>query len=239
MIPDVPEWAEDIPDFERWHEEEWKWLIEKLKHPSVIIIRGTGRSGKTALSYFLLSKAKHMNQETYIKGGKPEQVDWLEQIDSISELQEKGEKKKTLLIDDIGALGLTARNSQKKEAKALQEFGTVISHKRITVLISIQNLALLDVKGLMTTQDCVVLHKLSNSFGIELERGWAKKRILHANSYLYYLLEEFYEVPQYDSDRHEGKGLFFDINTNRVAYNPLPDYFTDDISRSYKNEAVA
>jgi len=245
VIPKTPDWFSDIEkktnllELDRWHEQEWEYLLKKLEQPSVIILRGTGRTGKTAQAYYLLEQAKEKGQEVFIMGGNPEPVDWLEQIDMIGDLEEHGREKKTLLIDDIGALGLTARNSQTKEAKQLQEYGTIISHKKVTLLISIQNLSLLDVKGLMTTQDCVILHKLSNRFGITLERTWAKERLERANEFMYHLLQEYYDVPHFNSEDHDAKGLFYDINTKRLAYCPLPSFYGDDISRSYKEEQVA
>lgn len=236
-IPEYPSWCNRIEDFEEWHSAEWRWILDKLRNPSVIIIRGTGRSGKTAMAYLLLELAHKMGQTCYMMGGSPGSVDYIEQIESIKDLQNR-EGKKALLIDDIGAIGLTARNHASSESKYLQQFSTIISHKEITVIISIQNLALLDVKGLMTAQDSIVLHKLSNPFGISLERDWAQHLLEHANDYLHYLLDTYYNLPSYDSKNHEGKGLFYDVNTSRVAYSPLPELYTDEISRSYRREGI-
>lgn len=236
MIPQLPEWAERIPDLPRWHEEEWMNLLRKLASPSIVIIRGTGRSGKTALAYTLLERARDQGQTCYLLGGDPGPIEWLTRLDSLEEL-DSGEGKRTILVDDIGALGITARSPMSSDNKTIQEFSTVISHKEITMIFSVQNLRLLDVLGLMTTQDVQVLTKLSDQWGIIFEREYIRELVDHANDYLTYVMSEFHQLPS-TVGYHDSKGLFYNVSSNRPAWNPLPEWYTDRVSRSYRDEDV-
>jgi len=233
-LKDVPSWCYLIKGFIGDHVREWRFLLAKLRNPSIIIIRGTGRSGKTALMYNLLDISTDMGKSNYMIGGDPSRLAHIEQIDSLKDVENK-KGNITLAIDDIGAIGLTARNHATKENKYLQQLSTIVSHKNITVIISIQNLRLLDVKGLMVSQDIVLLSKLSNSFSTLLERKWIKEDVDHANKYLRYLSSYYNSMPEFNSKDHESKGLFYDHATCRVAYNNLPEYYNNSISKSYSD----
>lgn len=229
----VPSWCYQIRGFLGDHIKEWRYILSKLKNPSITIIRGTGRSGKTGMAYYLMDMSAKMGKNNYMIGGKPDRVDHIEQIGAIKEVESKTGHI-TLLIDDIGAIGLTARSHASKENRYLQELSTVLSHKNISVIISVQNLRLLDVKGLMVSQDVLLISKISNSFSTKLERKWVQDEVRHANQYLKHLASTYYSVPSFDSEDHEAKGLFYDHTTSLTGYNPLPSYYSDDISKSYQ-----
>jgi len=240
-IPDYPNWLEEVPHFSGWHESAWKFILSKLRDPTIFAIRGTGRSGKRALGYYLLEKAHEQDQTPFIIGGNSSEIpDWITFIPGkdVKQIDERYSGKRIVLVDDIGAMGLTARRSSKTESKELQEFSTVISHKNITMIVSIQNLRMLDVKGLLVAQSSQLIHKFSDMFSMKWERENIKEELQHSQKFLEWILKEYHELPQFNDSEHQAKGLAYHINTGKPFYNPLPSFYSDDISKSFNEVNV-
>lgn len=240
-IPSYPSWLNQVENFPEWHESAWKFILAKLRDPTVIAIRGTGRSGKTALGYYLLGKAKEQNQNCFIIGGNSSKIpDWITFVpgNDVKQIDHIYSGKRIVLVDDIGAMGLTARRHSKTKSKELQEFMTVISHKNITVIISIQNLRMLDVKGLLVAQSSQIIHKYSDYFSMTWERDRMRHELEHAQAFLEWILRNYHELPRFNDSEHQAKGLCYSINVAKPFYNPLPSFYSDNISKSFKEVEV-
>ncbi|MDR1404107.1 MAG: hypothetical protein LBJ20_00870 [Candidatus Methanoplasma sp.] len=134
-----------------------------MKH-GVIIVVGSGKTGKSTL-LFSLSDRFFSDRPRYI----------LETYDFDNSLFPGYSVVKTvwdvppgslLVVEDVGRL-FPARGSQKQAA--LSGWVSLISHKDIVVLLSVQSTAILDI-DFFRTQRVILLHKLVWDVDLRFER---------------------------------------------------------------------
>lgn len=157
----------------------------------------------------------------------------MERINNIEDIP-SNRKKKVVIADDIAVQGISGRNFGSKEAKDFLAYMTIISHKNTSVIMTIQSLRILDIYGVMSSQNVNLMLKYSEGWNMALERdGWISDLIKTNNDYLGYILEKTIGK-NYSSGIHISKGLTYDVKENVVGYNYLPQFWCDEISKVWQ-----
>ncbi len=235
--PGVPTWLSELsPDFEYYQKEFYRSMLERLRNNNVVVLRGTGRSGKTATAFVLIEKAVESGIQAFQLGGRdisrelPFKIQHIEELDQIP----SDDQEKIVVADDVAMMGISGRNFSSKPAKEFQSQVTVLSHKSTSLVMTIQSLRILDVYGVMSSQNTNLLIKYSSGWNMALERSGAVSDVIAMfNNYLKYICENTVGYPD-TSKNHPAKGLTYDCAKNLVGYNYLPDWWNNKISKVWQ-----
>lgn len=209
---------------------QWKphdELQDLLDTEGVICCVGTGRSGKTALSHLLAASSK---KPVYALNYPSELIsahcprDW----NSISQDEVFGLKDCVLLVDDA-ALWASSRDFKSSWSKAFIQFQTIISHKSITLIFSVQSMNLLDI-GTLRSQRMAVLYKMSDVVNISYERDEFRKVAVTARVTIH-------NAQQKEPDKHP-KSFVYDHAAKRVWSHPLAEHWFPVLSTPYREYIV-
>jgi GTPase SAR1 family protein len=197
-----------------------------LDTEGIICLIGQGRSGKTALSHYLLTYAE---KPVYAFEYTDEAIalcppNW-NNVDRSTLFQ----LKDCIILIDDAAIALNSRNFNSSFSKAWSTFQTIISHKSITIVFVIQNTSLLDIATLRS-QRIVMLFKVSNNNNIRFERPEYQQTSQHAK-----LLIE--KAIQAHPDEHP-KSWYYDDETASVNQHPLAAHWDPGLSVPFRHYVV-
>ena len=193
-----------------------------LDDEGIIACVGTGRSGKTALSHYL---AECSNKPVYLLGYPSEALqmcppDWK----SVTPEQVFNLQDCTLILDDA-ALFLSSRDFADDWAKKWVRFQTIISHKGITLIFSIQSMNLLDI-CVLRSQRMSVLYKFSDLVNVMYERAEFKRVAIAARNHITHARNLYPET--------HSKSWVWDHTMGRAWSHPLANHWDQSLSIPYK-----
>ncbi|MCK5149682.1 hypothetical protein KAJ87_02045 [Candidatus Pacearchaeota archaeon] len=208
-------------DFEKIHVisgDYEKWLGEVYESESQIgIILGARGSGKTAFGIKFLENiySKYKKNCFAIGFNENELPLWIKAVSDISLL----ENNSFVLIDEGGIL-FNSRSSMSNANKMLSQLIMIARHKNMGILFISQNSSNLEV-NILRQADFLVL-KPSSLLQKEFERKIIKK--------IYSEAEEHFDKFK------EKKGIahIYSGNFRGFICNPLPSFWKENISKSFK-----
>lgn len=236
-IPELPSWAkEDLPGYyQTWQKQLYRSLLRRFLEPYVIVLRGVGRSGKTCLAFQFLEYADELGIDLYQWGGSsvdPHVPFDIELVDDIDNLHP--DNHAVCIADDIAMKGLSARDFNTSEAKEFLRLCTIISHRDITLVLTIQSLRIMDIYSAMSSQKVDLILKYSSSWNILLERdGFIGDIIKQYNSFLGSIMERTRVGKPVGSGSHPSKGWFYSFRDNLPGYSYVPDWYSSEVSKTY------
>lgn len=185
-------------------------FIERMK-TGLVVLRGTGRSGKTATAHWLL---RHKWDDLPTVTLAPNPVSDLVVKDFLDVPNDCN-----LFLDD-SALFLHARKFGSKNNVAFSQLLTVFSHKDVRTIVTVQNLALLDISAFMS-QDVLILYKSSDWNNLFQEREEYRTSAMIAQL----VLEDCPSpVQQYTYS-----------SLGELIQNPLPSHWSEECSKPYRS----
>lgn len=195
-----------------------KWFEKTIESDSQIgIILGARGSGKTAFGIKLLENIYFKHKEKcFAIGFKPESFpSWIKIVSNISEL----ENDSWVLIDEGGIL-FNSRSSMSNANKLLSQLILIARHKNINILFISQNSSNLEI-NILRQADFLALKK-SSLLQKEFERKIIQK--------IYTESKEKFE--KYEQDK--GLTYLYSGNFKGFVSNPLPSFWKETISKSFK-----
>jgi hypothetical protein len=213
-----------IPKYEEFkvvhvmHGDYDKWLSKITKSDSKIgIILGARGSGKTAFGIkFLENVHAKFNKKCFAMGFKEEQMPpWIKIVNDLSEIQNNS----FILIDEGGIL-FSSRSSMTTANKLLSQLILIARHKNLSILFITQNSSNLEV-NILRQADFLAL-KPSSLLQNEFERK---------------IIRKIYEETEGDFKKFEddiGITHIYSNNFRGFISNPLPSFWKEDISKSFK-----
>ena len=195
-----------------------KWLENVYNSESQIgIILGARGSGKTAFGIKLLENlhAKYKKNCFAIGFNENEIPSWIKVVSEISSL-----KNNSFVLIDEGGILFNSRSSMSNANKMLSQLIMIARHKNLNILFISQNSSNLDV-NILRQADFLVL-KPSSLLQKEFERKIIKKI--------------YSETEKYFNKFKEKKGIahIYSGNFRGFISNPLPSFWKENISKSFK-----
>ncbi|MBN2454598.1 hypothetical protein JXB11_03560 [Candidatus Woesearchaeota archaeon] len=189
-----------------------------LAGSNVILITGKRGSGKTALGMkFLELFTKASRRKVFSMGFDdaklPSKIKKASRIEDIS-------NNSVVLIDE-GAVTFGARDSMKARNKELGKIMAIARHKNLSLILIAQNSAMIDL-NVLRLADTIVLKEPSL-----LQAQFERKAI-----------KEMYErVNKHFKQLDDKKAHFYvmDDEFEGILRYSLPEFWTDDISKSFRN----
>ena len=195
-----------------------EWLEKTTESDSQIgIILGRRGSGKTAFGIkFLENLYSSTNKKCFAIGFNQDELpDWITVVSSISELQNNS----FVLIDEGGVL-FNSRSSMSNANKLLSQLIMIARHKNLSILFISQNSSNLEV-NILKQADFLIL-KPSSLLQKEFERK---------------IIQKIYESTEKDFQKyqkHKGLAYIYSNNFQGFINNPLPSFWKESISKSFK-----
>ena len=197
-----------------------------LESEGVIVIVGTGRSGKTALGHLLAAEStKTVKVLGYPESAIAECPDGWTTVhpDECFTLTD------CVLVVDDAALFASSRNFNNEWSKAWIQFQTIISHKNISLIFIIQSTNLLDI-GTLRSQRMAVLYKMSDIVNISYERDEFKRVAITARTHIH-------KIRDAKPNEHP-KSFVYDHALAKVWGHPLAEHWSDKLSIPYRDYIV-
>ncbi len=195
-----------------------EWLEKTIESDSQIgIILGKRGSGKTAFGMkFLENLYSTINKKCFAIGfNEAELPEWIKGVSDISELQNNS----FVLIDEGGVL-FNSRSSMSNANKLLSQLIMIARHKNISILFISQNSSNLEV-NILRQADFLIL-KPSSLLQKEFERKIIQK--------IYESTEKQFQKYQ----KHRGLTYIYSNDFRGFITNPLPSFWRETISKSFK-----
>ncbi len=195
-----------------------KWNKKTIDSDSQIgIILGKRGSGKTALGIKFLENlyAKTKAKCFAIGFNKNEFPSWIKVIEDISKI----ENDSWILIDEGGVL-FNSRSSMSAPNKILSNLILIARHKNINILFISQNSSNLEI-NILRQADFLLLKPSSL-----LQKDFERK-----------IIQNIYKKTKNKFKKHEqDKGLTYIYSSNFQGFisNPLPSFWKEKISKSFK-----
>jgi len=232
--------SELFKKIKKQNEKIRKEAYEILEGTGIIIIRGEGRTGKTALALDLIEKTDKKlylftDGRDTIKGSISNKYKIFSDLEKLNKITDG-----IVLIDDIAVLGITGRSALSKEARQFQQYLSVISHKDLSIITTIQSMSIFDVKGILVSQKTKILCKYSSEGNLRYERDEYKAKLRRINCYLYNTANVLFNGVEQDIKRtyDNKKTLYYDYTENRIGFNKLPTFYNNEISKAYRDKEV-
>lgn len=181
----------------------------------LVVLRGTGRSGKTATAHYLLEKVLNDRPVVTLFPNPISDV----VVNSFVDVPNDS----TLFLDDT-ALYLHARKFGSKTNVQFSQVLTVYSHKDVRVVMTVQNLSLLDISAFMS-QDVLILYKFSDWNNLLQERQEHKTSAMVANLIL--------------QDLPSPRQQYTYSSLGEIIQNPLPTDWTEQKSKPYREVDIS
>ncbi|MBU4069664.1 MAG: hypothetical protein KJ646_01665 [Nanoarchaeota archaeon] len=194
------------------------WFDKTLESDSQIgIIIGARGSGKTAFGIKLLENIySKYKEKCFAIGFKSNEFpSWIEVVSDISKL----ENDSWVLIDEGGIL-FNSRSSMSNANKMLSQLILIARHKNINILFISQNSSNLEI-NILRQADFLALKKSSL-----LQKEFERK-----------IIQKIYSDTQNNFKKYgEDKGLAYIYSGNFRGFvsNPLPSFWKEEISKSFK-----
>lgn len=194
------------------------WFESILNSDSQIgIILGARGTGKTAFGMKFLENLYYKKRKKCFAMGfsKKELPFWIHSVENISEIENN-----SIVLLDEGGIAFNSRNSMSKANKVLSSLMLIARHKNISIIFISQNSSNLDI-NILRQADYLVL-KPSSLLQKEFERKVVQKIYAERE-------KEFINFK-------EDKGTTY-IHSNKFlgfVSNPLPSFWKEEISKSFK-----
>jgi len=197
-----------------------------INHPSIILIIGQRRSGKSVLGYGICEKFHEEREIPIYVVSLPKEKhhllpDWLIPIDDIEELPEN-----CLAIIDEGSLKYHAYKWNKKETEVMDRIISVSGQKKQTIIFILHHTTKFAVNLLREIN--LLLIKKPALLQSRLERSSLRKIIEEAE-------KEFKKLP-----RDEIKKNTYVISEDFTGFirNKLPKFWSEDLSEAWSGIAL-
>lgn len=217
-----------IDDAKLTQEQKIDELIEAIKFgkSKIILVVGSRGAGKTASALFLAEAAHELGgHEIIYYVGEPAEKEsypkWIKFVKLLDDLPNNS----YALIDEA-AIKYNARKSRTSENMELTEKMVILRHKGITLVLITQNIMLLEINCDRLAD--IIIYKMSPDYGFRRKKGemmtkMFRERMLIINRLRPRTKEEC--MAEYKS----GAASVF-----RKFCTPLPSFWTDGISKSFK-----
>jgi len=193
-----------------------------IQHPSVILIIGRRRFGKSALAHYIGEKFHKEKPELKIfivclpKEKQELLPDWLIPVDNVEELPDN-----CVAIIDEGSFKYHAHKWQKKETEVMDRMISISGQRKQTYIFITHTMRKFAVAILLDIN--ILMVKKPSLLQMKLERSQFRKLIEEID-------QEFNKLPKDDvkksvyvvSDDYKG-----------MIRNPLPSYWSEDLSEAY------
>lgn len=194
----------------------------------VVLIVGTGRTGKTVTLWNLLERELKDRSKAFMRyppGLLADRED-CRSVESISEV-----RPGDVYVCDDAALTLLSRGFDRESAKAFARWLTVVSHKDIVAIFTIQAVRLLDVV-VLEPQSILVLQKWIDWEVLRMERPEFASSFVLGNAML---------GARYEQAGLEGparKALAWCGRYGEFYESSLPSWWSDRYSKPYRDVGV-
>lgn len=181
------------------------------------IILGARGTGKSAIGVRILENLKaKTNKKIYALGfDKSRMPRWIHVVDDVNDVAND-----SFLLADEGGLQFSSRDSMSEVNKFLSQLLLVARHKDMSILFISQNSSNIEINTLRQA-DYLILKRSSL-----LQEDFERKKI-----------KDIYESVKEKFKKHKSdKGITFIYSDNYRGFvsNPLPSFWNQDISKSYK-----
>ncbi len=206
-------------EIEKKDKGDYSVFYDKLKSTSLIIlITGRRGSGKTSLGMKLLEIFnKDTKRKCYVLGYNTTRLPfWLKKAETIEKIPNNA-----IVLFDEGAILFSSRDSMRTTNKELGKIMAVARHKNLTLILITQNSGMIDL-NVLRLADVLLLKEPSL-----LQSKFERKAI-----------RDIYEsvAPKF-KELKDNKAYFYvwDDDFQGMLRYPLPSFWNDKISRSFKN----
>jgi len=196
-------------------------IINLIHHPSVVLITGKRRSGKSCLGYFLLEQFhKERNIPTYVLSLPKEKhhllPDFITPVDTVDELPEN-----CIALIDESSLSYHASKWGAKETVVMDRMISVSGQKKQTFVFISHTMRKFAVTLLLEID--LLLCKEPSLFHSKLERSEVRKLTEE-------VAREFKKLPKGETRKN-----VYVISEDFVGFirNPMPSFFTPELSTAY------
>jgi len=201
------------------HRGDYKDFHKRLLRGSnILLITGKRGSGKTALGMKFLEMFRQCcRKKVYAMGFDNAKLPF-----SIKKAKDMGEiANNSIALIDEGALTFGSRDSMKSANKGLGKLMAIARHKNLSLILIAQNSAMIDL-NVLRLADTIVLKEPSL-----LQTQFERKAI-----------KDMYEkVKPHFQDVEDKKSHFYvmDDEFEGLLKYSLPEFWSDNISKSFKN----
>lgn len=198
-------------DYNKWYEK----IISTDSNIGVII--GARGTGKTAFAIKLLENIyAQKKKRLYAIGFKKEEMPlWIDVIENINEI-----KNNSFVLIDEGGILFSSRSSMSKPNKLLSELILIARHKNLSILFISQNSSNLEV-NILRQADFLILKPSSL-----LQKDFERK-----------IIQKIYDSSEKEFEKFKkDKGLTYIYSGAFKGFisNPLPSFWRESISKSFK-----
>jgi hypothetical protein len=200
-------------------------LFEKLvTGGNIAVVVGRRGSGKTSLGFATVEEARKRNKECFIVGFPEEAKKYLPgYVQIIEEL--KDAPNGAFVMMDEAVLQYNARMWRQGKHMGLLEIIDLARHKDLSVVFLAINTAMLDPNILRSIDTLIIKEpSLLQEF---MERPFLKKFISK-------VMKEFQNIKPEDRNKY---AYLFDDKFEGIVATSLPTFWSDDISKSWKDYA--
>jgi hypothetical protein len=213
-------------DYSIDNQTKLEYILKTLAEKSVIaLVCGIRGSGKTALMLYLAEEIhkRYPYKKLCILQSNLDLPDWIEQTEDIFDVPEG-----SIVLFDEASLSIAARNAMSRYSKDVSGLLAISRHQGLTIIFCSQHSGLVDV-NVLRMADVFIFKILSWE---EVSSPAEHEKISPLLSYLKYMMPTSNE-----------ESLFTDGEKWYLVRTPLPSFWSDNISKTYRkltySEAVA
>ena len=191
----------------------------------IIPICGSARSGKTTLALALIEWAADNTNRKFIFIGLPDKYlealpDKIRKRASNPKLSELSKQRDSIVLLDDTATSLSSRDSTTTQGKMISRIAGVISHLGLTIILTTQSMAGVDLSLLRYTEMAPLVKRI-DPMALRVERTeWSEE-----------LKEAQQELASYDFDR----SLYWSVSDQITCLFPFSEWQGEDVlSRPFR-----
>ena len=183
----------------------------------IAVILGSSRSGKTALSWWILDMVIRHTERPLALIGMPEKVmgalpdSWDGRVSNPSMDDIMDLPPSVILVDD-SAIFLNNRSSGRSEQVSFNRLYGILSHLGHSVILTTQSLATIDI-GVFRSTHLAVIVRWCEAFGIEHEQHTWTNKVLDAQT----LLKEAGTIPYH-------RDVYYSVQDDLVCLAGYPEW---------------
>jgi hypothetical protein len=203
-----------------------KHLNDILNTEGILVVLGSGRSGKTLTAHYLTTWSK----KPVFALGYPEQMtNYLPQHWQSIQPNDVFKLKDCILFVDDAALFASNREFNSNWSRKWLQFQTIISHKNITVIFIVQSTNLLDISTLRS-QRMAILFKHSDPTNILFQRPEFINIAALANQII--------QKNRNTKPQIHPKAWVFDLTSGSTFNHPIPKHWVPELSTPYRDYII-
>tara|TARA_B100000925_G_scaffold70372_1_gene48778 strand:+ start:351 stop:1142 length:792 start_codon:yes stop_codon:yes gene_type:complete len=217
------------PKFSNWNPSpKFKSLLGQDKEDistGICVLLGSARSGKSTQMLALVEWCAYNTNRKFAFVGLPNSYlealpKFIRDRSSNPKISELTSLRDCIVILDDTAATLSSKDSITNQGKFISRIAGVISHLGLTLILTVQSMAGLDL-SLMRFTEMAVSIKRVDPMALRMERSeWSQE-----------VKEGQIELSFYDFDR----SLYFDLSSGMVCKHPFKEWFAQDIlSRPFR-----